>query len=79
MSIIEQRVVSLDFDNAKFSSGVKDTMSMLDRLKSAFSFKGSTAGIDAAQTALTREFQSIKLTLPVARACDIWYIAVATC
>lgn len=45
MSSIDQRVVSMKFDNAQFESGVKQTTSTLDRLKKALKLDGVGKGI----------------------------------
>ena len=54
MAKIEERIVAMKFDNRGFSEGVRSTMSMLDRLKSALSFRGGSAGIDEAQAAVNK-------------------------
>lgn len=54
MSVIDQRIVEMKFDNSKFADGVKSTMSMLDRLKTALSFKGGSAGLDELQASANR-------------------------
>ena len=38
MSVIDERVVSMRFDNSNFESGVSDTLSTLEKLKKAISF-----------------------------------------
>ena len=35
---VDERVVEMRFDNAQFESGVKTTMSTLDKLKAALKF-----------------------------------------
>lgn len=54
MSVIDQRIVEMKFDNSKFAEGVRGTMSMLDRLRSALSFKGGSSGIDELQSSVNR-------------------------
>jgi tape measure domain-containing protein len=51
MSSIDNRIVSMQFDNAKFEQGVSTTMSTLDRLKQALTFGGTTKGMDQVSTA----------------------------
>ena len=38
MSSIDNRIVQMEFDNAQFESGVKSTVSLLDKLKAALKF-----------------------------------------
>lgn len=54
MSVIDQRIVEMKFDNSKFAEGVRGTMSMLDRLRSALSFKGGSSGINELQSSVNR-------------------------
>lgn len=56
MATIDNRVVSMTFDNKDFDRNIKDTMSMLDRLKSSLNFSGgakSMADISAASKNFT--------------------------
>lgn len=46
---IENKVVSMEFDNSKFEKPAEQTMSTLDRLKKALNFKGVSDGFDAMQ------------------------------
>ena len=39
---IDEKVVSMEFDNSKFEGNVKTTMSTLDKLKKSLNFKGAT-------------------------------------
>ena len=48
---IEQRILQMKFDNAKFENGVKTTMSTLDKLKSSLNFKGIEKGFNNISTA----------------------------
>lgn len=48
---IDNRVVELEFDNSKFESNVKTSLSTLDKLKSALSFKGATKGLEEVESA----------------------------
>lgn len=43
---VDQRVVSLQFDNKHFESNVQTSMSTLDKLKQKLSFKDGTKGLD---------------------------------
>ena len=42
---VDERVVSMQFDNKNFESNVAQTMSTLDKLKQKLSFKGATKGL----------------------------------
>ena len=48
---IDDRVVSMQFDNANFERNVRTSMSTLEKLKQALTFKGATKGIEAVETA----------------------------
>ena len=48
---IDERVVSMEFDNKNFESNVKESMSTIDKLKQALNFKGATTGLEAIDTA----------------------------
>ena len=43
---VDQRVVEMRFDNQQFESGVKTTMSTLDKLKQGLNFKGASKGLE---------------------------------
>ena len=43
---IDERVVSMQFDNKHFESNVQTTMSTLDKLKQKLNFTGATKGLD---------------------------------
>ena len=49
MSSIDQRIVKMQFDNAKFEQGAKTTMSTLDKLKSALKFDKSAKSLQSLQ------------------------------
>lgn len=49
MSGIDDRIVSMRFDNSKLASGVSAAVSTLDRLKASLNFKSSKDGIDGVQ------------------------------
>ena len=44
--VIDERVVSMQFDNKHFESNVKTTMSTLDRLKQSLNFSGASTGLE---------------------------------
>ena len=43
---VDERIVEMRFDNKQFESGVKETMSTLDKLKQRLKFDGATKGLD---------------------------------
>lgn len=43
---IDERVVEMTFDNSDFERNVKQSMSTIDRLKSALNFKGTAKGLE---------------------------------
>lgn len=43
---IDERVVEMTFDNSDFERNVKQSMSTIDRLKSALNFKGTSKGLE---------------------------------
>lgn len=43
---VDERVVEMRFDNKQFESGVKDTMSTLDKFKQKLQLKDATKGLD---------------------------------
>lgn len=46
MSSIDERVVSMKFDNAQFEQGVKTTLASLDALKKGMKLEGATKGLN---------------------------------
>lgn len=48
---IDQRVVEMQFDNRQFESGVKTSMSTIDRLKQSLNFKDAGKGFESISTA----------------------------
>lgn len=46
---IENKVVSMEFDNSKFEKPAKETISTIDKLKEALHFKNVTKGFEAMQ------------------------------
>ena len=43
---VDERVVSMGFENRDFESNVKTSMSTLDRLKQALKFDGASKGLE---------------------------------
>ena len=54
MTTIDNRVVSLTFDNASFSSRVTDTLGMLDKLKQSLNFSKSKDSLNELQGASSK-------------------------
>ena len=54
MSSIDQRIVEMQFDNRQFESGVKTTISTLDRLKQKLNFGKSSESLDDLNKAAKR-------------------------
>lgn len=50
MSSIDNRIVSMRFDNGQFNSGVSDTLSALGKLKQALLFPGASKGLNDIKT-----------------------------
>lgn len=48
---IDERIVSMEFDNKNFETNVRESMSTLDKLKQALNFKGATTGLEAIDSA----------------------------
>lgn len=48
---VDERVVSMEFDNSNFEKNVKGSMSTLERLKEALNFKGASKGLEAIDAA----------------------------
>lgn len=44
---IDSKIVEMKFDNAQFESGVKTSLSTLDKLKESLNFSGATKGIES--------------------------------
>ena len=51
MSSIDQRIVQMQFDNAKFEQGAKTSMSTIEKLKSALNFDKSVQSLSKLQNA----------------------------
>lgn len=49
---IDERVVSMKFDNKDFEKNVSTSLSTLDKLKQALSFKGASKGIEEVQSSI---------------------------
>lgn len=54
MSAVEDRIVSMKFDNRQFEPAARTSMSTLDRLKAALNFSGSGKGLNDLQNAANR-------------------------
>lgn len=52
MSIVEDRIVAMKFDNKQFEAAVKVTMATLGHLKKGLSFSGSGKGLDEVSSAV---------------------------
>ena len=64
---IDERVVSMQFDNKQFESNVKTTMSTLDKLKKSLNLSGASKGLENVQTA-ARRFDFTPVTNAIAKA-----------
>ena len=51
---VDNRVVSLQFDNKKFEENARESMSTLDKLKEKLQFKGATKGLEEIGSAAER-------------------------
>ena len=51
---IDERVVSMKFDNSNFEKNVKTSMSTLDKLKQSLHFKGATKGLEDVNSAANK-------------------------
>lgn len=57
---IDERVVSMEFDNARFEKNVAVSMGTIDRLKKALNFKGVSSGLDNMSSSIKKvDFSSI--------------------
>jgi len=62
MATIDERVVKMRFDNKQFESGVKETMSLLDRFKKAFNFDKSKDSISSVSSAIGKvSFEPLRI------------------
>ena len=43
---VDQRVVSMEFDNKRFEQNASTTLSTLDRLKQSLNFSGASKGLN---------------------------------
>ena len=48
---VDERVVSMQFDNRQFESNVKTSMSTLEKLKQSLNFKDSAKGLESINSA----------------------------
>jgi tape measure domain-containing protein len=46
MSTIDERIVSMKFDNRQFQSGVSESLDSINKLKTGLKFEGATKGLD---------------------------------
>lgn len=54
MSTIDERIVSMKFNNAQFKEGVKSTLGLLDTLKTKLHLNGATKGLENISAAVKR-------------------------
>ena len=54
MSSVDNRIVSMKFDNAAFERGVSTTMGTLAKLKNSLNFSGSSKGLNDLQSSVDR-------------------------
>src|SRR6187431_692415 len=47
MPTIDDKVVAMSFENSRFERGVSQSLSTLDKLKSALNFQGAGKGLDS--------------------------------
>ena len=72
---IDERVVSMQFDNRHFESNVQTTMSTLDKFKQKLNFTGATKGLESVNAAASKvnfsemEYAATKAGFQVQ---DIW-------
>lgn len=60
----DERIVSMEFDNAKFESGAKQTMSTLDKLNEKLKLKGAAEGSENVQKSVDRvDFSSMEKSI----------------
>ena len=52
--VVDERVVSMQFDNKHFESNVKTTMSTLDKLKQKLNLSGASKGLESVNTAVKK-------------------------
>ena len=74
---VDERVVSMQFDNRNFEKNVSTSMSTLEKLKQSLNFKGSTKGLEAIGTAAQNQqvdFRNLEATACTAAFSlrDIW-------
>lgn len=51
---VDERIVSMQFDNKQFETNVKTTMSTIDKLKAKLNFTGATKGLEDISTAANK-------------------------
>ena len=57
--VIDQRVVEMGFDNARFEKNVHTSISTLDKLKAALNLDGATKGISNVESAFNKSKTSM--------------------
>ena len=62
---IDEKVVSIQFDNSKFERNVSDTMTTLDKLKQKLNFKGASQGLED----ISKAAKQVSLT-PIERSVE---------
>ena len=66
---IDERVVSMEFDNSRFEKNVATSMGTLDRLKKALNFKGASDGLDKMSSAIKKvDFSSMGSSVETIKA-----------
>ena len=54
MSVIDNRVVEMQFDNKQFESGVRESIGTIDKLKKALNFSGAEKGLGELSNTINR-------------------------
>lgn len=54
MSTIDERIVSMKFDNRQFQNGVSDSLNSINNLKNGLNFTGATKGLDGINNSIKR-------------------------
>lgn len=74
-TVIDERVVSMQFDNKQFEKNVATSMSTLDKLKQKLHFKGATKGLEEVQAATKKvDFKDMEIaaTKSGLHVTDVW-------
>lgn len=65
---IDERIVAMKFDNKQFQSGVSDSLSSINKLKTGLNFDGATKGLNSINDAVGRvKFDGITSGLETAK------------